>query len=106
MRRITAPDEVLFDSRPLAAIPADTPNEAALAFEIPPDRLAKVNRVTLRAAIKQGTDRDNFSVGSIWLEYRNRKTYDLRYPTFERHHIGDAPGSPYKPERDCYFCLP
>lgn len=106
VRRITAPDEVLLDGRPLATIPADTPNEATLAFEIPPDRLAKVNRVTLRAAIKRGSDRDNFSVGPIWLEYKNRKIYDLRYPTFERHHIGDAPGSQYKPERDCYFCRP
>jgi hypothetical protein len=106
VRRITAPDEVLLDGRPLATIPADTPNEATLAFEIPPDRLAKVNRVTLRAAIKRGSDRDNFSVGPIWLEYKNRKIYDLRYPTFERHHIGDAPGSQYKSERDCYFCLP
>lgn len=106
VRRVNAPDEVLLDGQPLATIPADTPNEATLAFAIPADRLAKVNRVTLRAAIERGTDRDDFSVGPIWLEHKNRKLYDLRYPTFERHNIGDAPGTQYKPERDCYFCLP
>ena len=106
VRQINAPDEVLLNGQPLATIPADTPNETTLSFEIAPERLAKVNRVTLRAAVERGNDRDDFSVGPIWLEYKKRKIYDLRFPTFHRYSIGDVPGNRYRPETDCYFCLP
>jgi len=106
VRRVNAPNEVLLDGLPLAIIPANTPDEATVSFEISPDRLAKVNRVTLRAAIERENDRDDFSAGPIWLEYKARKFYDLRFPTFDRQNVGDAPGAHYQPERDWYFCLP
>lgn len=106
VRGINANDEVLLDGQPLGTIPADTPKETTLSFEIPGDRLAKVNRVTVRAGIERGTDKDDFSVGPIWLEYKKKKVYDLRYPVFERHPVGDAAPKRYKPEKDLYFCLP
>ncbi len=103
VRRVNAPNEVLLDGLPLAIIPANTPDEATVSFEISPDRLAKVNRVTLRAAIERENDRDDFSAGPIWLEYKARKFYDLRFPTFDRQNVGDAPGAHYQPERDWYL---
>ncbi len=84
---------MLLDGLPLAIIPANTPDEATVSFEISPDRLAKVNRVTLRAAIERENDRDDFSAGPIWLEYKARKFYDLHFPTFDRQNVGDAPGA-------------
>jgi len=106
VRGINAPDELLVDGKPLALIPADTPNETTLSFEIPADRLGKLNRLTIRAAEERGSDRDDFSVGPVWLEYKNRRIHDLRYPTFERHPVGDAAPARYQPEKDLFFCLP
>ncbi|MEN6498048.1 MAG: metallophosphoesterase [Thermoguttaceae bacterium] len=106
VRGINATDEILLDGQPLGTIPADTPNETTLSFELPSDRLAKVNRVTVRAGIERGTNKDDFSVGPVWLEYKKKKVYDLRYPTFHRHSVGDASPKRYKPEKDLYFCLP
>ena len=100
VRGVRAPGELLLDGKPLGTIPADTPQGSVLSFEIPKDRLAKVNRVTIRSNGKPG-----FSAGPVWLEYQRKKIYDLRYVSFERHRIVATPDHP-KPERDLYFCLP
>jgi hypothetical protein len=105
-RGINAADEIMLDGRPLATIPANTPAETTLAFTIPTERLGKVNRVTIRAAAERGTNLDDFSVGPVWLEYKKGRIYDLRYVTFERHSVGDAIPTRYKPEKDLFFCLP
>lgn len=106
VRAINADDEVLLNGKPLGIIPAGTPNETTLSFEIPAERLAKVNQVTIRAGIERGTNKDDFSAGPVWLEYQKRKIYDLRYPVFQRHSIGDANPKRSATEKDCYFCLP
>jgi hypothetical protein len=61
--------------------------------------------VTVRAG-PRGKGKDNFSVGPIWLEYRGRRLYDVRFASFERHAIGDSPSPHYKLERDWYFAMP
>ncbi len=106
VRGIHAADEIILNGQPLAVIPADTPNDTTLSFAIPAERLAKLNRVTVRAAIQRGNDRDDFSVGPICLEYGKKRLYDLRYPTFARHTIGDANPARYKTEKELFFCLP
>jgi hypothetical protein len=106
VRGINAADEVLLNGKALATIPATTPSNSTLQFPVPAERLAKVNRVTIRAVVQRGQDLDDFSVGPIWLEYKGKPLYDLRYPSFERHLIGDAPTRRYRPEREIYFCLP
>lgn len=103
VRGIDAPDMILLDGGPLAVIPADTPKETTLEFEIARQRLARLNRVTIRAA-DQGTGKDQFSAGPVWLEYQGKRIYDLRYPTFDRHTIGG--NDPNRVEKDLYFCLP
>jgi hypothetical protein len=103
VRSVHAVEEVLLDGRPLGTIPADTPNETTLSLNVPAERLGKLVRVTVRSGARNGR-KDNFSVGPIWLEYKGRRIYDLRFVTFERHAMGDAaPGR--KPERDWYFDL-
>jgi hypothetical protein len=103
VRGIDAPDAVFFNGEPLGLIPADTPKETTLEFKVGKERLMKFNRVTLRAAA-QGKGKDQFSVGPVWLEYKGKKIYDLRYASFERHVIiGD---DPRRSEKELYFCLP
>lgn len=106
VRAIDAADEVLLNGVPLGTIPATTSANTVLQFPIPATRLTRLNRVTIRAVPQRGRDLDDFSVGPLSLEYRGAKIYDLRYPSFERHLIGDADAARCKPERDFYFCLP
>jgi hypothetical protein len=106
VRGIGAADELLFNGRPLATIPAKTAKDSVLQFPIPAERLAKVNRLTIRAVPKRPGDLDDFSVGPVSLIYRGKPICDLRFPTFHRHLVGDAKPVRYQPERDVYFCLP
>ena len=103
VRAVHAVEEVLVDGKPLGVIPADTVKDATLSFDIPAEQLKKLVRVTIRAGIRNGR-KDNFSVGPIWLEYQGKRIIDVRFVSFERHRIGDAPG--FKPQRDWYFDLP
>ncbi|NLF69490.1 MAG: hypothetical protein GX575_10600 [Candidatus Anammoximicrobium sp.] len=103
VRAIDAPDVILLGGEPLGVIPADTPKETTLEFKVPAKRLGKLNQVTIRAA-EQGTGKDQFSVGPVWLEYLGKRIHDLRYPTFDRHTIGG--NDPARGEKDLYFCLP
>ena len=94
---------VLFNGEPLGTIPAGTTNECVLTFPIDQARLAKLNRVTIRAG-KQGPGGDRFSAGPVWLSYGGKKMYDLRYASFERHTVaGDEPA---RVEKVLYYCLP
>ena len=103
VRGIDAADAVLFNGEPLGVIPADTPKETTLTFEVGKAKLIKLNRVTLRASA-QGPGKDQFSVGPVWMEYKGKKMHDLRYASFERHLIvGD---DPKRCEKELYFCLP
>lgn len=106
VRAMNADAAVEFNGRALGVIPGRTANETVLKFPVPADRLARLNRVTIRAGIERGKDRDDFSAGPIHLEYKGRKLYDLRYPTFHRNALGDARPDRDKPQRDVYFCLP
>jgi len=102
-RGIGAADTVLFNGEPLGTIPAGTPKETTLAFEVAKDRLLKFNRVLFCAAA-QGKGKDQFSVGPVWLEYKGKKIHDLRYASFERHTIiGD---DPKRSEKELFYCLP
>jgi hypothetical protein len=103
VRGIDAADAILFNGEPLAVIPAGTTNETVLAFEVGKERLVKFNRVTIRAAA-QGAGRDQFSAGPVWLEYKGKKVYDLRYASFERHMI--VGNDPDRGEKELYYCLP
>ena len=103
VRGIDAADTILFNGEPLGVIPADSPTDTVLVFEVGKERLRKINRMTVRAA-DQGLGKDQFSVGPVWLEYKGKKMHDLRFASFERHMIvGD---DPKRREKDLFFCLP
>lgn len=103
VRGINAADEVLFNGDPLGVIPGHATNETTVAFAIGKERLAKFNRVTIRAA-SEGTGKDVFSVGPVWLEYKGKKICDLRFASFERHVI--IGNDPRRCEKTLFYCLP
>jgi hypothetical protein len=94
-----AAKEILFNGRPLGTVAAKTPSKTVVSFEIPSDRLAKVNRVTVR------TD-GPFRLADVKLEYKKHACYDLRYASFEPHDFSKANSASSRPEDALYFCLP
>ena len=56
--------EIFFNDKPLGTVAAKTPDKTVLSFDIPSDRLAKVNRVTVRAAAPSGSQTSNWSTRS------------------------------------------
>lgn len=103
VRGVDGASPVLFNGEPCGMIPAGTTNECVLTFPVDAARLAKLNRVTIRAG-KLGRDGDRFSVGPVWLAYSGKKLHDLRYASFERHAV--AGQDPARAEKVLYFCLP
>ena len=92
--------EILFNDKPLGTVAANTPDKTVLTFDIPSDRLAKVNRVT----VGEGGP---FSLKYIKMEYKEHFVSDLRYYRVSGHSFRKATSSPPRPERDAlYFCLP
>ena len=75
------------------------PPKPSVSFDIPSDRLAKVNRVTVR------TD-GSFRFANVKLEYKKHSVYDLRYAVFEPHDFNKATSASSRPEDALYFCLP
>ncbi len=90
--------EIFFNGKPLGTVAAKTPTKTLLSFDIPSDRLAKVNRVTVR------TD-GPFRLANVKLEYKKHAFYDLRYATFEPHDFSKATSASSRPEDALYFCL-
>ena len=52
--RVHAAEENFFNNKPLGTVAANTPDKTVVSFDIPSDRLAKVNRVTVRAGGPSG----------------------------------------------------
>ena len=90
-----AEKEILFNGTPLGTVAAKTPDKTIVSFEIPGDRLAKVNRVT-----------GLFRLANVELKYKKRSYYDLRYTVFEPHDFSKATSASTSPEDALYFCLP
>ena len=103
VRGVDVEEAVRLNGEPLGVIPAGTPKESTLAFEVSPERLKKINRVTLSAG-PQGKVRDSFNFGPVSLEYKGRKLHDLRYASFERFTILGT--DPKRSEKELYICLP
>lgn len=107
VRGIEADDEVWSGESRLGIIPAGTPNETEVVFQLPAANLKRLNPVTIKAAAAPGaTDKDDFNVGPIWVEYKGKRLHDIRYVSFARHNIGDNKPASYSPERTFYYCLP
>jgi hypothetical protein len=87
--------EVFFNGQPLAVVAAKTPDKTFVSFDVPCDRLAKVNRLT-----------GAFRLANVKLEYKKRAFYDLRYAVFEPHDFSKATSASPRPEDALYFCLP
>ena len=102
VRGIRVANEILLNGAPLGVIPAGTTNETTLAFDISKTRLEKCNRVTVRAA--HGFEKNQFSVGPVWMDYKGKRISDLRYASFERHVV--FADNPQRCEKDLFFCLP
>lgn len=105
VRGIDSNDEVWLGDQRLGTIPTGTVNDTELQFPIPAAQLKRVNKVTIRAG-GNPENKDDFSVGPIFLSYQGKSIYDLRYVSFARHTIGDNEPKKYPAERDLYFCLP
>ena len=99
VRRIHATAEVFFNDKPLGTVAANTPENTVVSFDIPSDRLAKVNRVTVRAG-------GPFWLKPIKLEYKKHFIYDLRYYRVAGHSFDKATSARSRPEDALYFCLP
>jgi hypothetical protein len=99
VRGIRAEAEILLNDKPLGTVAANTPAKTVLSFDIPSDRLAKVNRVTVRAG-------GPFSLAAVKLEYKKRFFYDLRYYGVASHDFNKATSASSRPEHALYFCLP
>jgi hypothetical protein len=91
----TTAKEIYFNGKPLGTVAAKTPDKTVLSFDIPSDRLAKVNRVT-----------GPFRLANVKLEYKKHAFYDLRYASFEPHDFSKATAASSRPEDALYFCLP
>jgi hypothetical protein len=90
---------IVFNDKPLGTVAAKTPSKTVLSFDIPSDRLAKVNRMTVRT---KGSCR----LASVKLEYKKHSVYDLRYVVFEPHDFDKTTSASSKREDALYFCLP
>ncbi len=96
VRRLYATDkEIFFNDQPLGTVAAKTPDKTFLTFNVPRDRLAKVNRVT--GAVR---------LANVILEYKKQSLHDLRYAVFEPHDFGKTTPPSSRPEEVLYFCLP
>ena len=91
--------EVFFNDKPLGTIAAKTPSKTVLSFDIPSDRLAKVNRLTFRTDV-------SIRLANIKLEYKKNAIHDLRYVVFEPHDFNKGTSASSKPEDAVFFCLP
>ncbi len=105
VRGIDGDDEVWLGDRQLGTIPKGTANDTELQFPIPAAQLKRVNKITIRAG-GDPKNKDDFSVGPIFLSYKGKNIHDLRYVSFARHTIGDNEPTRYSAERDLYYCLP
>jgi hypothetical protein len=107
VRGVDAADEVWLNGERLGVIPAGTANETTVAFPAPARLLKRANKLTVRAVAALGaTDKDDFNVGSVWMEYAGKRFHDIRYVVFARHQIGDGNPAAYGTEKDLYLCLP
>ena len=90
--------EIFFNDKPLGTVAANTPSKTVLSFDVPRDRLAKVNRLTVRT---HGSCR----FASVKLEYKKHSVYDLRYVVFEPHDFDKATSASSK-RGGCLVFLP
>jgi len=98
---VHAAEEIFLNGKPLGTVAANTPDKTTVSFDIPSDRLAKVNRVTIRAG-------GPFYVQSVNLKYKKDVICDPRYYRgWEGHHaVAKATSASSRPEDVLYFCLP
>jgi hypothetical protein len=90
---------MFFNGKPLGTVAAKTPAKTVASFSVPSDRLAKVNRVTVR------TD-GPFRLANIQLDYKKHTVHDPRYAAFEPHDFNKATSASPSAEKALYFCLP
>jgi 3',5'-cyclic AMP phosphodiesterase CpdA len=90
---------ILFNDKPLGTVAAKTPAKTVASFDIPSDRLARLNRVTVR------TD-GPFRLANVKLDYKKHAVHDPRYAVFEPHDFNKATSASSSPETVLYFCLP
>ena len=90
---------ILFNDKPLVTIAAKTPAKTVASFDIPSDRLAQLNRVTVRT---DGPCR----IANVKLDYKKHAVHDPRYAVFEPHDFNKATSASSRPEDALYFCLP
>jgi hypothetical protein len=89
---------IFFNGKPLGTVAANAPAKTAVRFDIPSDRLAKLNRVTVRTG-------GSVRLHDIKLEYKKQSIYDPR-STFVPHDFDKATSASSRPEDALYFCLP
>jgi hypothetical protein len=90
---------IFFNGKPLGMVAAETPAKTVVSFDIPSDRLAQLNRATVR------TD-GPFRLANIQLQYKKHAVHDPRYAVFEPHDFNKATSASSRPEDALYFCLP
>jgi hypothetical protein len=96
---VHATEEIFLNDKPLGTVAANTPDKTVVSFDIPSNRLAKVNRVTVRTG-------GPFWLKPIKLEYKKHFIYDLRYYGAAGHSFNKATSARDRPNDALYFCLP
>ncbi len=85
VRGIREPVSVLLNGEALGEIPAGTLGETNLTFAVAREKLARLNRVTLRGS---ADGKARCTVGPVWMEVKGKKIHDQRFPSFERYYLG------------------
>jgi hypothetical protein len=99
VRGVHAASEVFFNDQLLGKVAADTPDKTVLSFDIPSERLAKVNRLTVGAG-------GPLSLKAFKFEYKNHVVSDLRYYRVSGHYFNKVTSASSKSQDAMYFCLP
>jgi len=87
-------NRILFNGQPLATVPPDAPAPRGLAFDVPAERLRRLNEIAIIPATGAGS-KAGAVITDIGLEYEGQRWSDARYsPLARRMPAAPKPGAP------------
>lgn len=85
----------------MGTIPSGTANGKIATFNIPGQKLQRLNKLILRIP---ENSKETHNLGPVFIDYREKKLYDQRYPTFNRYNLGNGKG--LRGEKNLYYVIP
>ena len=92
---------VILNGEMLGTIPAGTAKGSTITFDIPGDRLQRLNEVKL--SIPENS-KENCNLGPVSLIYKDKKLHDQRDPFFQRYNLNRA--NEISGEKTLYYVIP